>query len=385
MISLDCCKNKHFGVIGLGKTGRAVVDVLLKSGARVSAHDDSLTSNNQYQNLELSDFDWDNIDFLVVSPGVNLLWPRKHLSVELAQRHFIPIINDIDLFQLQASGKKICITGANGKSTTVALVHHIFERAGRRSFIGGNFGIPVSSLETSSSFYVLELSSYQLESCNILGFDTAVLLNITPDHLIRHGGMAGYVAAKQKIFADFGAESKAIIGVDDEYCLEIGKFLRFAKHPNLTPISGKIVPNLGIGWSGDNLVDNRFGFSEIVCHANRRLDGVHNRQNIAAAYAVCATNNINKDDFCAGLSLFDGLEHRQELVADICGVQYINDSKATNADAVEQALKRFDCIIWILGGRPKENGISSLVKYFTRIRFALLIGEAAREWSRFFQ
>ncbi|MDR3186929.1 MAG: UDP-N-acetylmuramoyl-L-alanine--D-glutamate ligase [Holosporaceae bacterium] len=385
MISLDCYKNKHFGVIGLGKTGRTVVDALLKGGARVSAHDDVLASDNQYQNLELRDFDWDSMDFLVVSPGVNLLWPRRNLFVEMAQRHFIPLINDIDLFQLQAPGKKICITGANGKSTTAALVHHMLERAGKRASIGGNFGVPVLSLEMNSNFYVLELSSYQLESCNILGFDTAVLLNITPDHLTRHGGMAGYVAAKQKIFAGFGAESKAIVGVDDEHCLEICKFLKSAKHPNLVPISGKMIPDLGIGWNGDNLVDNRFGSQEIVCHAHRRLDGVHNRQNIAAAYAVCMANDVTGEDFCANLSSFCGLEHRQEFVDNICGVQYINDSKATNADAAEQALGRFDGIIWILGGRPKENGISSLVKYFSRIKFAFLIGEAAEEWSQFLQ
>ncbi|MDR2067996.1 MAG: UDP-N-acetylmuramoyl-L-alanine--D-glutamate ligase, partial [Holosporaceae bacterium] len=385
MISLDCYKNKHFGVIGLGKTGQVVAEALLKGGARVSAHDDFLTSNSKYQNLELCDFDWNSIDFLIVSPGVNLLWPRKNLSVELAQQHFIPIINDIDLFQLHVSGKKICITGTNGKSTTVALIHHIFEHAGKRSSIGGNFGVPVLSLEANSDFYVLELSSYQLESCNILGFDTAILLNIKPDHLIRHGGISGYIAAKQKIFANSRAESKAIIGVDDEYCLEIARFLKSVKHPNLIPISGRMVPDSGVGWSGNDLADNRFGFSEIVYRAHRRLEGAHNRQNIAAAYVICATNGISGDDFCAGLYSFSGLEHRQEFVDDICGIQYINDSKATNADAVEQALKRFDNIVWILGGRPKENGISSLVEYFSRIKFAFLIGEAAEEWSQFLQ
>ncbi|MDR1375803.1 MAG: UDP-N-acetylmuramoyl-L-alanine--D-glutamate ligase [Holosporaceae bacterium] len=385
MISLDCYRNKRVGVIGLGKTGQAVVAALREGGAHVSAHDDFLISGDQYNNLELFDFDWSTMDFLVISPGVNLLWPNKNLAVELAQKHFVPIINDIDLFQSQVLGKKICLTGTNGKSTTAALIDHIFKRGGKYSSIGGNFGNSVFSLEANSEFYVLELSSYQLESCNILGFDTAVLLNIRPDHLARHGGMAGYVAAKQKIFGNFGTESKAVIGIDDEHCLEIGRFLKTIKQPNIITVSGEMVPDLGVGWSEESLIDNRSGSFVTVCAAPPQLDGVHNRQNIAAAYAVCVANGLNGDDFCKGLCSFDGLEHRQEFVDDIYGIHYINDSKATNADAAEQALRRFNKIIWILGGRPKENGIFSLVKYFPRIKFALLIGEAAEEWSQFLE
>ncbi|MDR1561089.1 MAG: UDP-N-acetylmuramoyl-L-alanine--D-glutamate ligase [Holosporaceae bacterium] len=385
MIRLNFYKNKHVGIIGFGKTGKSVADALIESGACVSICDDCLICDAKYQILNPSDLDWKSIDFLVVSPGVNLLWPKPHLAVEFARKYSIPIINDIDLFQQQVVQKNICITGTNGKSTTAALVNHILNCANKRSLIGGNFGNTVLSLNEDVEFYVLEISSYQLESCSILGFDTAVLLNITPDHLVRHGGMIGYIAAKQRIFANFHENSCAIVGVDDDYCSEIFTFLKYIKYPHLIPISGQKVPELGVGWSDDKLIDDRFGSFDVVCDANPMFEGTHNRQNIAATYAACIVHKITKAEFRNGLFSFGGLEHRQELVANILGIQYVNDSKATNADSVEQALKRFDNILWILGGRPKENGITNLVKYFHKIRFAFLIGEVSEEWSQFFE
>jgi UDP-N-acetylmuramoylalanine--D-glutamate ligase len=198
--------------------------------------------------------------------------------------------------------------------------------------------------------------------------------------------MAGYVAAKQKIFANFAEKSTAIVGIDDDHGRRIAEFLRSIKHPNVVPISGEIVPKCGVGWGMDHLQDNRYGSSIVVCPANSAFDGIHNRQNIAAAYAAytaAGVDGVDKKKFAAGLLSFAGLEHRQELVADIDGVLYVNDSKATNAESVEFALKRFDDVLWILGGRPKEGGILSLRKYFRRIKRAFLIGEAADEWSTF--
>ena len=374
-------KNK-IGIIGFGETGKSVAEFFLARGAEIEIYDDKNLNHPQQR----ADFDWKNLAAVVVSPGVHLLWPHIHPLVEKARKNFVPIINDIDVFQKETTAKNICVTGTNGKSTTTALINFVIARTGHQTQIGGNFGgCPALSLAKNNDCNVLELSSYQLEACNILGFNIAVLLNITPDHLTRHGGMKGYISAKQKIFANFKNESRAIIGIDDEYCVEIFEFLKTINHPHLIPISGVKIPVNGIGWDGDFLIDNRAEKPKKICRANPSLDGPHNRQNIAASYAACATYGIDENDFAKFLFNFQGLEHRQELIKIIDGVQYINDSKATNADSAEQALRRFDDIIWILGGRPKENGIESLCKYFHKIKYAFLIGEAAADWSLFLQ
>ncbi len=369
-------ESKNIGVVGYGKTGYSTVRALEKFGANIFLFDDKIIDSPYYQSLE--NFDWQKLDLLVVSPGIHLWWDI-HPAVKHARRFFIPIINDLDIFQSVTNGKVIAITGTNGKSTTTALIHHIFQNK-YKTEIGGNFGNPVLDLRKNSDFYVLELSSYQLESCNLLGFDTAILLNITPDHLTRHGGMEGYISTKQKIFANTKENSTAIIGIDDEYCRHI---LDFISHPKIIKISGKEVPENGIGWHENNLVDNRENQFRIVGRNIPRLDGDHNRQNIAAAYAASVSNGINAKIFTESLVTFSGLEHRQELVKSINGALYVNDSKATNADSVEQALKRFENIIWILGGRPKEDGIESLSSYFSKIKYAFLIGEAAEKWHEF--
>ncbi|MDR0968358.1 MAG: UDP-N-acetylmuramoyl-L-alanine--D-glutamate ligase [Holosporaceae bacterium] len=380
MIFLDYYKNKRVGVLGLGKTGKSVADSLIASGAEVRLYDDraivyrGLTASNKLCDEKLA--------ALIVSPGINILWPKVHPIIKAARENLIPILSDLDLFQQQAKNKKtICITGTNGKSTTTVLTRHLFNSAGKKTEIGGNFGIPLLLVDPNADFFVFELSSHQLESSFILGFDTAILLNISPDHLMRHGGMEGYIAAKQKIFANFHEKSTAIIGVDDERCVKIFEFLKKINHPRVIPISGDKVPDFGIGWEDDNLVDNRFNSREIVCGKIPDFDGKHNRQNIAAAYAAFVQHGLDKKSFHEKLLSFKGLEHRQEIVARIDGVLYVNDSKATNADSTKQALKRFDNIIWILGGRPKEDGIGSLVKYFDKIRFAFLIGEAAEDFA----
>ncbi|MDR2794262.1 MAG: UDP-N-acetylmuramoyl-L-alanine--D-glutamate ligase [Holosporaceae bacterium] len=390
MILLESYRNKRVGVIGLGKTGSAVLDSLQASGAIIGVYDDFGLGKNVTGKLSLlysgendsfSD-DWKSLDCIVVSPGIHLLWPQTHPAVRFANRHNIPVVNDIDLLQQNTSGPHICISGTNGKSTVTALIGHVFEASGRKSFTGGNFGVPALLSSPDNDFHILELSSYQLESCNILGFDTAVLLNITPDHLTRHGGINGYIAAKQKIFANFRSTSNAIIGVDDYHCCQIKNFLTTVNHPNVVPISGKYVPDCGIGWSVDALVDNRKGVSNFVCARSEVLDGLHNRQNIAAAYAACVLNGVDKREFCDALLSFGGLHHRQELVTTINGVKYINDSKATNVQSAEQALLRFDNLIWILGGLPKEEGIEKLINYFPKVKYAFLIGKAADNWYK---
>lgn len=382
MILLDNLKNKRIGVLGFGQTGKAIVDSLEASGAKIFLHDDNGINNAQYKKYCADLLNKEIIkplDAIVISPGIHLFWPEPHKTVSLARKYGIELISDLDLFQKQQIEKKIiAITGTNGKSTTTALIEHIFKSAKKNSCIGGNFGPPILSLDSSCDFYVLELSSYQLEHANILGFDTSILLNITPDHLTRHGGMCGYISAKQKVFVK---SRNSIIGIDDNHCAEIYNFLKEIGRSNIIPISGKCVPDFGIGWKNDYLVDNRLGKYEIICEKHQKLDGKHNRQNIAAAYAACVVNGLSKSDFITHLQSFECLTHRQEFVKCINDVAYINDSKATNADSVEQALLRFNNIFWILGGRPKEGGIFSLQKYFSKIKYAFLIGEAAEDWN----
>jgi len=272
------------------------------------------------------------------------------------------------------------ITGTNGKSTTTALVGHILKAAGIRVAIGGNLGIAALLLEAlgADGVYVLEMSSYQLELTKSLAFDVAVLLNITPDHLDRHGGMDGYVAAKERIFAGQNARRAAIIGVDDAICRGIAAKLAAAGH-KVIPISAETAALGGVYIADGQLVDDidRAQRRVLDLAQAERLPGRHNWQNAAAAFAAARALGVDAHDAVQGIKSFPGLAHRQELIATIDGVRYINDSKATNADATAKALACYDDICWIAGGVAKEGGIASLAPYFPRIRHAFLIGEAA--------
>ena len=365
---------KQVAIIGMGKTGEATKHFLQQRDVVCHCYDDRWSPNQ-------TDIDWKHLDALIASPGVALWWPVPHPMVQLARVNCVPILNDIDLFQLYSNGANICVTGTNGKSTTVALINFIAEDNGVDCQLGGNFGTPALSLQLAKKYNILELSSYQLESCNILGFDVSIILNITPDHLTRHGGLYGYSAAKQKIFANSPPNAYRVIGVDDPCCASMVDFLSPVNGLPPIKISGHTLISDGIGWDANKLIDNYFN-AGYICDCPSQLDGTHNRQNIAAAYAACHYMGISSQQFAKSLKLFPGLAHRQELVKVINNTPYINDSKATNVQSVEQALQRYDNIIWILGGRPKEDGIEKLTSYFHKIKYALLIGEVAEKWSQ---
>lgn len=368
-------RNKKIGVLGLGKTGEVIVDFLLANGACVVAYDDNVESVSKCKLVPFKEWD---VDFIVLSPGIHLLWERPHECVTWARSNFIPLITDIDLFCLNNKNPIIAVTGTNGKSTTAWVINEILNLAKMDSQIGGNFGIPVLGLGKSSK-YVFELSSYQLEGSFVLGFDVSILLNITPDHLDRHGGLFGYAAAKQKIFANFKKNSLAVVSVDDALCLDIYNFLKSIGHPNTLKISGNFVPDMGIGWNGDVLVDARS--AESVRIQNLELQGNHNKQNLAAAYAACNKFGISLKQFSDFINRLHALAHRQEIVLEKNGVIYVNDSKATNIDSTEQALKRFSNVYLILGGRPKEDALERLSPYFSKIKHVFLIGEVAVKWK----
>lgn len=375
MIFLDNVKNKKVGVLGLGKTGLSVVRALRKSGALVIAYDDFIKKSSEVDIIPYEKWD---VDFVVVSPGIHLLWEKSHPAISWARRNFIRVVTDIDLFCLNQNKSIIAVTGTNGKSTTVWIIDEVLKLFGQDIVIGGNFGSPVLSLDDHEN-YVFELSSYELEGSQVLGFDISILLNITPDHLLRHAGMFGYAAAKQKIFANFKKNSLAILGADDDYCLKIFDFLKSINHPNVIKISGNFVPEGGIGWVGEELIDART--SETFNISNPELLGVHNKQNLAAAFAVCSNFGMSLKEFSNFVNKIHALEHRQEIVLKKNGVLYINDSKATNIDSTEQALKRFSNIFLILGGRPKEDNLKKLEDYFPKIKHIFLIGEIANKWK----
>lgn len=373
MIQLPFIKDKTFAVLGLGKTGRSVVDALENSGNKVIIFDDK---NCEFDGSAVLP----KIDALIVSPGVAFSWPEMHPLVRYARANLIPVFSDLDLFFSAVDKPVIGITGTNGKSTTTALIWHILKENGYNVDVGGNFGVPVLEMSNNADVYVIELSSYQLELSTNLNCYISVLLNITPDHLHRHGGMYGYVAAKEKIFLNSKIN---VISLDDDYCMKIYDFINKVDTIKISGLNSKVAD---IGWVGDSLYD--FKNKQFICSTTRYLEGTHNKQNIAAGYAALSKFGISINEFKKGLESFHGLEHRQEIVVNnAVNFLIINDSKATNADAVEQAFLRFKDldILWIVGGRQKEGGILSLKKYFHLISKAFLIGESQEEFYELLQ
>jgi UDP-N-acetylmuramoylalanine--D-glutamate ligase len=278
------------------------------------------------------------------------------------------------------------ITGTNGKSTTTALAGHLLRSAGHAAQVGGNIGFPVLDLlpNTPEDIYVLELSSYQLELTERLRCTVAVLLNLSPDHLDRHGGMAGYVRAKRRIFHNQHASDWAVLGVDDDHGRELLAELRRDRGRRLLPVAVGHEVEGGIFVIDGRLYDAIEGAPVEVADLRPvpTLQGAHNWQNAAAAYAVARTLGSAPEAAAAGLASFPGLPHRMEPVATIDGVRFVNDSKATNPDAAARALASFEEIYWIAGGRPKEGGLEPVLPWLSRVRHTFLIGEAAGDFAR---
>jgi UDP-N-acetylmuramoylalanine--D-glutamate ligase len=381
-------------VLGLGKSGLAAARALKASGVRVAAWDDSAAGRDaaRAEDIDLVDLgqaDFSRMRCLVLSPGIPHSFPAPHAVTTRAREAGCNIVGDIELLYLAApAARYVGITGTNGKSTTTALIGHILAEAGLPTAVGGNLGIPVltfPALEDDGA-YVLEMSSYQLELTDTLIFDAAVLLNITPDHLDRHGGMDGYITAKERIFrGQIGGNRPgapaAIIGIDCQPCRDIADRLEAQGHSRLIRFSvGQRVPG-GIsvvdGWLIDDL--DHQASREIDLAAIRRLPGAHNWQNAAAAWAAARVVGLPADTIRRSLASFPGLAHRQQLVRTIGKVAFVDDSKATNVDAAEKALSSYARIYWIAGGRAKEGGFTALDPFLSPVVHAFLIGEAAGE------
>ena len=354
-------------ILGYGRSGKESERHLLNKGKKVVVYDDSL---NKKPNI-----DWNKVKLVVQSPGI----AQTHPVSTAARNECIPICTDINL--LQASNplaKYIGITGTNGKSTTTALIGHILRQSGLKAEVGGNIGIPVFALESlgKHGWYVLELSSYQLELSKDIYLDVAVWLNITPDHLERHVTMESYINAKERIFSS--AKSACIV-IDDAYSKEVEAKLII---PHLTIASEfKNYPaDLWVDAKGMLHISGQlFDLNELT-----KLKGMHNWQNVAVAFAATLQIIDDCQKIWKHIHTFPGLAHRQQLVAKNSNVEFINDSKATNANACEKALKTFfgKKIFWILGGKDKTDGIESLTPYFSHIKKAYLIGDAKDRFAK---
>lgn len=377
-------------VMGLGRAGLPGAQALMRLGARVLAWDDSELARRQAAEAgvplaDLADADFAAIDALLLSPGIPHRLPAPHPVAARAQAAGTPIICDADLLfravrETGSAARFAGVTGTNGKSTTTALLGHILECAGRPHATGGNLGTPSLALNIlgSDGVYALEMSSYMLERLARIRFDAAAMLNLSADHLDRHGDMAGYAAAKRHIFDRQDSTCTAVVGIDDAGGRAMGDELA-AGPAALIRISGSTAVPGGVYVENARLIDARGAYPQRIASLVRHptLPGAHNAQNAAAAAALALALGIPAEDVAAGIASFPGLPHRQERVGECHGVVFVNDSKATNADAAARALACYPRVFWIAGGRAKEGGIATLAPLFARIGRAFLIGESA--------
>lgn len=394
MIPVTIFADCDVAVVGAGLSGLATARALAAGGARVVVWDDKLKARDEAEAAgfgmrDLPAADFSRFAVLVLAPGIPLTHPEPHWSVLKARAAGVDVIGDVELFfreraKIGAGSKVVVITGTNGKSTTTALTAHLLSTAGKPVALGGNIGKAVLDLAPFEPdlTYVLELSSYQIDLTPSLEPDAAALLNITPDHLDRHGTLADYARVKAQVFAQLGPDATAVIGVDDEPCRAIAETLQGPFAVKRIAVGAPVQTGV---WAGDGVLVEMEGGHE-VGRANLAgigsLRGAHNWQNAAAAYALARSQGVDAADLQDGLKSFGGLAHRMEQVARAGTVLFVNDSKATNADAAGKALGSFDDIYWIVGGRAKEGGLSGLEPFYPKIARAYLIGEAAEDFAR---
>lgn len=400
MIPVSTFAGKAVALFGLGGSGLSTARALRAGGALLTTWDDSEAARAKAEAeglgdtlFDLRESDWSRFAALILAPGVPLTQPAPHWTAELAQKAGIEIIGDIELFSRErathAPGSPlIAITGTNGKSTTTALAAHILREAGYDVQMGGNIGTPILDLEPPSPerVHVIECSSFQIDLAPSLQPSIGVLLNLTPDHLDRHGTMENYAAIKQRLVE---ASDYAVLGRDDAWCEAIFNLLKRHGH-SITGVTTTRPQALASICHDAGRLRRAFALPALKTHEEILVDlgrapalrGAHNGQNAAAVFAACERLGLAHDEIGLGMRSFPGLAHRMEQIGKRGKVLFVNDSKATNADAAEKALLSFDNIHWIVGGRAKEGGIESLRPLFKRIAKAYLIGEAAEDFAR---
>lgn len=397
----------NFIVYGLGISGISTLKYLVKNNYQVIATDDNQASIDNCKSKFAEFSDNKNLQFtasdkidqfcnsqtkIIFAPGIPLYHPVQHKIIEIVKKSGAKLMCDVELFFLMNSKKDFLgITGTNGKSTTTALCGFIFDELKLSAKIGGNIGVPCFDLPQVDT-YIFETSSYQLDLIDETHFKTAALTNITPDHIDRHGSFEEYVKAKKRIFKNQNENDFAIIEVDNEESKKVYDEFKNDKNfkPKLIAISTKKIVEGGVSIL-DGILYNTINSNEKFSLSGIILKGEHNMQNIAIAFAtvfcyiVSKKINISQNAIVDAIKKFKGLRHRMQFLGNVDGVNFINDSKATNAESTENALKSYENIFWILGGRQKEGGIEILDKYFSRISKAYLIGEASENFAQFLE
>ena len=399
MIPVTTFAAKKVALFGLGSSGLASASALLAGGADVVASDDdgasvAKASAAGIPTADLRSVNWNKLAALVLAPGVPLTHPAPHWVVALAHKAGVEVIGDIELFcrerRRHAPGAPfVAVTGTNGKSTTTALIAYLAAAAGMDAQLGGNIGTAILSLQPPRAggveplrVHVIECSSYQIDLAPTLDPSVGILINLSEDHLDRHGTMANYAAVKERLVAGVPQDGSAIVGIDDEWCQEIA--VRLAQsHKRVMRISVRRELSNGIFVTDGRIMQaDGAGAAKIAEFGGiGSLRGLHNAQNAACAAAAALALGLEPQVIQAGLRSFPGLPHRMEEVGRRGKILFVNDSKATNADSAAQALACFGDIYWIAGGKPKTGGIESLRRFFPRIRKAYLIGEAAGEFA----
>ena len=403
MIPAQNVKNASYVVLGVGRSGLSAAAALKAGGAKIWCLDDNINNLKKAESLGFictvpDKINWDIIDVLLVSPGVPHHYPRPHVVVAEAIKNGVAIDNDIGLFfksmgsadwpKYDAIPKIVSVTGSNGKSTTSALIHHILQCENRPSQLVGNIGKGVFDLEplTDGETIILELSSYQTEVANSLTPDVAVFTNFTPDHLDRHGGIGGYFAAKKRLFVS-GCPDRSVIGVDEFEGQLLAQELADHLHDDriIRVSSSRRITNLGWTVFANKGFLSEYRKGKQVASFDLRkysaLQGSHNHQNVCAAYAAVRTLGVGPNSVKKALASFNGLSHRSQLVAEIGGVVFINDSKATNVDSAMKALKTFSQVRWICGGQQKEEDITRLNNVISNVKKAYIIGSDTTKFS----
>jgi UDP-N-acetylmuramoylalanine--D-glutamate ligase len=390
MIPITSFADKKVAVFGLGGSGLASANALLAGGADVIAWDDSTEIVQRATAAgiptgDLREIDWSRVSALLLAPGVPLTHPAPHWTVGMARSAGVEVIGDIELFcrerRLRAPDAPfVAITGTNGKSTTTALTAHLFASAGYETQMGGNIGTAILSLEPPQMgrVHVIECSSYQIDLAPSLDPSVGILINVTEDHIDRHGTLEHYAAVKERLVAGVQYGGTAVVGVDDKWCAAVAdRIERDGKR--IVRVSVRRPLPAGLYVEAEQIMLASGGTARALARIGGigSLRGVHNAQNAACAAGAALAHGLSAEQIQDGLRSFPGLAHRMEQLGRIGRVLFVNDSKATNADSTAQALACFSDIFWIAGGKPKTGGVSTLTGFLPRIRKAYLIGEAA--------
>jgi len=394
MIKVTTFAGKTVAVFGLGGSGLASCRALAAGGAQVIACDDdagrmAAVARAGFATADPAELDWSKIAALVLAPGVPLTHPAPHWSVGFARAAGVEVIGDIELFcreRRRHAGQAafVAITGTNGKSTTTALVAHLLGSAGHDVQLGGNIGTPILSLEPPGAgrVHVIEMSSYQIDLTPTLDPSVGILLNVSEDHIDRHGSLRNYAAVKERLVARVQRDGTAIIGVDDDWCRSSAERIeRSGKRVLRVSVVRPLAEGLYV--EGDEIIQAAGAGAHPLASLRGigSLRGIHNAQNAACAAGAALALGLTPDAIQGGLRSFPGLAHRMETIARKGRVLFVNDSKATNADSAAKALACFSDIFWIAGGKPKTGGIAALAGFFPRIRKAYLVGEAAEGFA----